>query len=135
MAQTDDDERTILSANARFYRAMAAGDMASMREVWAEHDRLACTHPGHAPLVGRGAVMQSWFDILQSPPPIACESPRALLFGDLALVSCIERIGEHVLAASNVFERDGRAWRMVHHHAGPVQDGGLPPPASPGRVH
>ena len=54
----------------------------------------------------------------------------------IAIVSCIEHIGDGSLAASNVFVWEDAAWRLVHHHAGPLDR--LEPEASTqgsGRLH
>lgn len=121
----------LLEANARFYAAFASGDIQSMTAVWAGHGRLACIHPGRPAVVGRGPVLSGWFDILQSPPPVRCLAPVPVLLGAAGMVLCLEQIGRHHLAATNVFERDGTGWRMVHHHAGPVEF--MPEPAPEGR--
>ena len=50
---------------------------------------------------------------------------------DLAWVTCTENILSHTrgqiavtrLVATNVFERVGRQWRMVHHHASHILTG------------
>lgn len=113
----------MLAANEGFYRAFAAGDMRAMTDLWAPHDELVCVHPGHPCLFGRGEVLASWFAILESPPPVRMEDPRAHHFGDTGFVSCVERIGENRLAATNYFQWDGGAWRMVHHQASHIVAG------------
>ena len=40
--------------------------------------------------------------------------------GDAALVFCLEVVDSAPVAATNVFVIEDGAWRMVHHHAGPV---------------
>jgi hypothetical protein len=63
---------------------------------------------------------------LQHQPGIELSSqePNVQLFGDTAIVYCYEAAsGEPAhLAATNVFVREGAAWRMVHHHAGPLAE-------------
>ena len=55
---------------------------------------------------------------LVCPPPAACSE---------AFVTCVEVVesGEVTgrVLATNVFERQGGAWKLVHHHASPA-----PPP-------
>ena len=42
------------------------------------------------------------------------------VIGDAAFVTCGESVGNNLLAATNLFVREGMAWRLVHHHASPV---------------
>ena len=46
------DETAILAANAAYYGAFAAADIAAMSRVWAD-DNVSCIHPGWPALVGR----------------------------------------------------------------------------------
>jgi ketosteroid isomerase-like protein len=125
-------EAEILRANASFYRAFTAGDYAAMSQLWAKRTPLICFHPGAPALFGRELVLESWRQILREPPPfeMRCDHARAQLIGELAIVTCYEGNGEHPahLGATNVFAREDGAWRLVHHHAGPLS---APIPRSP----
>lgn len=112
----------VLAANRRFYAAFAAADYAAMDELWARAAVVTCVHPGWTPLVGRDVVMQSWAAILASATPgeLAHGDAEAFAGADLAYVVCSETIGEAELIATNVFVREGEAWKLVHHQAGPV---------------
>ena len=132
---TDDDkdeERAVLAANAAFYRAFNAGDYAAMSEIWAAHSPVACLHPGAPLLIGREAVLGSWRAMLRGGPgfTLRCDGPKAQLFGTTAVVYCYEGSDAQPahLVATNVFVREDRGWRMVHHHAGPLSNP-VPPPA------
>lgn len=114
-----------LAANQAFYDAFAAGDMKAMAAVWAESAPCACAHPGAPLLVGRDTVLESWASILGAPerPEIECLQPQAHLLGDVAYVTCYERLGGAggaVLLATNVLAREDGRWRMAHHHASPT---------------
>jgi ketosteroid isomerase-like protein len=126
-------ESEVLAANASFYRAFTDGDLAAMRALWAQKAPVACLHPGQPLLLGREAVFRAWHDILSHPPGIELRGlePKVQLFGETAVVYCYEATGESMahLAATNVFVREGGAWRMVHHHAGPLAEPRLAPPA------
>jgi ketosteroid isomerase-like protein len=114
----DDD---VLAANQAFYDAFRDEDIMAMDELWSRNAPVACVHPGWPPLVGREPVMQSWRGILSSgAPPIRAEAPRVQRLGDVAYVLCYEVVPGGRLVATNVFVREDGAWRMVHHHAGPV---------------
>ncbi len=116
------DAEPVLFANEAFYYAFAGGDAAAMDEVWARDVPVACIHPGWNVLAGRDAVMESWRSILGSDrrPAIRSQGASAFLHGDVAFVTCYENVGQGYLAATNVFVREGGAWKMVHHHAGPT---------------
>lgn len=116
------DEEAVLAANLAFYEAFRARDAGWMARLWARERRVACIHPGLAALVGRDAVMSSWRAILGQPdaPAVECVDAEASLLGDAAFVTCIERAEGAELVATNVFAREGDAWRLVLHQAGPL---------------
>jgi ketosteroid isomerase-like protein len=131
---------TVLAANQAFYDAFNARDADAMALLWSREHAVACIHPGWAPLSGRAAVLDAWRAILANPntPSIACDGAEAMLWGDVALVLCFERLGEAVLAASNLFRLEEGVWRMVHHQAGPAAEGpeSAQAPTGPrGRLH
>jgi ketosteroid isomerase-like protein len=118
------DRDEVLAANTAFYRAFAARDVDAMDALWARHAPVACVHPGWHALSGRDAVMASWRGILRGPgaPDIACGDTSIHVFGESAFVVCAERLPDGELVATNVFVREEGAWRLVHHHAGPIAD-------------
>lgn len=118
----DHDVEAVLAANAAFYRAFDERDVAAMDALWARHLPVGCIHPGWQALAGRHAVMASWRGILENPeaPAIACTQPTAHVLGDTAFVVCTERLEESQLVATNLFAREDGAWKLVHHHAGPI---------------
>jgi ketosteroid isomerase-like protein len=115
------DRDAVLFANEAFYLAIANRDMTAMTQIWAE-DPVACLHPGWAALVGRADVLDSWERILShdAAPKIACREPCVLLHGETAVVVCYEEVDRELLVATNIFRREARHWRMVHHQAGPT---------------
>lgn len=123
-----DDEQAVLRANGAFYTAFASADFATMTEVWAHDDGIACIHPRWDVFTGYHDVMESWRTILEggAAPRISCRAARAFLFGDVAFVTCNEMVNGGLLVATNVFVLKDGGWRMVHHHAGPC---GTPEPA------
>jgi len=122
-------ERDILAANEAFYAAFAHKDMAAMESLWARETPVACLHPGWEALAGRERVVESWRRILLgggAPDSVRCQRPIAHVIGDVGWVICEEILPGGRLAATNLFVREGAAWRMVHHQASPI------PPAEPG---
>ena len=122
------DSEAVLFANEAFYRAFADRDVAAMEALWSRAAPVACLHPGWGPIFGRDEVMASWAAIVAAPgaPDIRCHAPRAHILGDVARVVCFEEIAGSLLVATNLFVREGRLWKMVHHQAGPTA--AAPPP-------
>lgn len=133
------DTEAVLFANEAFYRAFADRDVKGMDSLWSRTVPVSCLHPGWGPLHGRDEVMASWTAILSSPgaPAIRPCAARATVLGDVALVVCFEGLGDSFVVATNLFMREGRVWRIVHHQAGPTSE--RPPAethqASPGPMH
>jgi len=116
------EETAVIAANAAFYAAFAAGNLAEMERVWAADDDISCIHPGWPAIIGRATVMGSWRDILRNPdrPQIVCAEPHAIVNGDNGRVLCIEIVNGTALAATNHFRRIGNTWRLVHHQSSPI---------------
>ncbi|MFM8411431.1 MAG: nuclear transport factor 2 family protein [Alphaproteobacteria bacterium] len=112
----------VLAANAAFYRAFAERDPVAMENLWSRSDAVLCVHPGWRALRGRDEVIASWLAILANPdaPAVACREEEVRVLGDLAFVLCIEELPGGEMSATNVFAREEGAWRLVHHHAGPI---------------
>jgi predicted nuclease with RNAse H fold len=116
------DKDKVLSANLEFYRAFTLRDVGAMEALWAHALPVACIHPGWMALRDREAVMRSWHDILANPeaPRIMCHDEDAMLYGDIAIVTCEESLDDNTLVATNIFAREDGAWRLIHHQAGPL---------------
>jgi predicted nuclease with RNAse H fold len=119
-AMTDKDR--VLSANLEFYRAFTLRDVAAVEALWARALPVSCIHPGWMALRDRDSVMRSWHDILGNPeaPHIMCHDEEAMVYGDVAVVTCEEAFDDNTLVATNIFAREADAWRLVHHQAGPL---------------
>jgi ketosteroid isomerase-like protein len=126
------DEIAVLDASAAFYRAFARRDFPALEALWARAAPVTCIHPGWDALRGREEVVESWRRILGGDPPaISATASSAHVAGDVAWVVCHERIpGGGPLVATNVFVREGGAWRLCHHQAGPLA--GAPVERPPG---
>ncbi len=118
------DERAVLGANDAFYAAFRAQDLVAMDILWSREATVLCVHPGWEPLEGRELVMRSWRAIFDNgAPEVRTTDTRVTVLGPVACVVCIEELsGESsgTMAATNLFVREAGAWRMVHHHSGPV---------------
>ena len=111
----------MLFANDAFYLAFRGRDSKAMDDIWARREPITCIHPGWHPLTGRDAVMESWRSILANPasPEIRCVGAEAHVVEDAAYVLCYESMPQGSLVATNIFVREGNAWRMIHHQSGP----------------
>ena len=108
-------------ANSAFYEAFAGADLTQMTELWAPAGPVFCCHPGWQPIQGREAVLRSWAELFANsgPMPIAHHVLARDVVGEMGIVCCLESVSGHGFIATNLFVRDARLWRMVHHHAGP----------------
>ena len=120
----------VLRVNEVFYRALETGDLDLMEKVWVKDERAKCVHPGWPMLFGWEAIRQSWKNIFDLGGPMKIQTSNAAveISHDLAWVTCIEQIShlirdqiETTLAqATNIFERHGSTWLIIHHHASPI---------------
>jgi ketosteroid isomerase-like protein len=123
--------KEVAKANRAFYAAFEARDIEAMRSVWADHPTVRCVHPAGEVLLGPARVLDSWRAILTHGEPLAVEmvDVDVEIVGEMGWVTGIERIRSagaleeqaSDVVATNLFVRDGEAWRMVLHHASPVQ--------------
>jgi ketosteroid isomerase-like protein len=117
-------------ANARFYRVFEALDIGEMDAVWSHAEHVTCVHPGWPLLVGWQAVRASWETIFNNTAEMSftLSSVRAIRVGDAGWVTCTENILSEVrgrvsvtsVLATNIYEREGEQWMLVHHHASHV---------------
>ena len=119
---TDEIESQVLAANKAFYAAFNQKSLEAMQQIWADSPQVSCLHPGWNLLRGRADVLDSWRAILGNPTQsrIVVGGASVTLLGEAALVVCRELVGGSPLAASNLFLIEEGAWRLLHHHSGPV---------------
>jgi len=131
---TADHERADLAeANARFYRVFETLDLDRMDEIWAHEDHVRCVHPGWCMLAGWEAVRRSWEAIFKNSHEMrfSIGDVHGHVDGGLGWVSCTENILSEArgtitvtsMLATNIFERSGDDWLMVHHHASHILTG------------
>lgn len=131
------------AAEAAFYAAFEARSLDAMMAVWADDESIACLHPLAAPLDGRAAVAAGWKGLFEAAGRFRMQVELAHEIRTADQVIRIVReyltIGQEAEArppilATNVFRRDADGWRMVLHHASPLQVGGTPPARTPPAV-
>lgn len=128
------------AAEAAFYAAFEARSLDAMIAVWAEDERIACLHPLAAPLNGRAAVAAGWKSLFEAAGQfrVHVELAHEIRAADqvIRIVREYLTIGQETeprppILATNVYRREGDGWRMVLHHASPLQVGGTPPSRTP----
>jgi ketosteroid isomerase-like protein len=128
------------AAEAAFYAAFEARSLDAMMAVWASDDSIACIHPLAAPLNGRAAVAAGWRSIFEAAGQFRLQIETVHEMREADQVIRIVReyliIGQETgprppILATNVFRKEAGGWRMVLHHASPLQVGGTPPARTP----
>src|SRR5687767_12392536 len=122
MEESDTPQDAVLAANDAFYHAFNEKDIEAMEAIWASSDDIACIHPGWNLILGRELVIESWRRILSNPEQlrIFTGGESVVFVGEVVLVLCRELVGGAPLAATNVFVQEAGAWKLLHHHSGPV---------------
>jgi len=123
---TEDEVR---KASDQFYAAlnrMCNGDAGSMANVWSHSADVTTMHPLGGREVGWDEVAGPWGQVAQLASGGKIELTDQLIraTGDMAYEVGIEK-GQVTLAerqvpidnrATNVYRREGGAWKVVHHH-------------------
>ncbi|MCP9446973.1 MAG: nuclear transport factor 2 family protein [Nitrospira sp.] len=117
-------------ANQRFYEAFESLDIAQMDRIWAHQDYVTCIHPGWTIRSGWPAVRDSWVLIFNNTFSMKFDLTDVMVqvAGDIAWVICVENLTTHQtdepqqarVLATNLYERIGDEWLMIHHHGSPV---------------
>ena len=124
------------SAEAAFYSAFEARDVDAMMAVWASDDSVVCIHPLAAPLNGRVAMAAGWLSIFEAAGKFRLQVEVAHEMREAEQVIHVVReyltIGDETgprpaILATNVYRKESDGWRMVLHHASPLEVGGTPP--------
>ena len=126
----------LVEANARFYRVFESQDLARMDAIWSHGDHVRCVHPGWCLLAGWDAIRGSWEAIFKNSTEMrfSIGDVHAHVEGGLGWVTCTEHILSEArgnisvtsVLATNIFERSGGEWLMVHHHASHILAGDRP---------
>jgi ketosteroid isomerase-like protein len=130
-------------AEQAFYEAVEAGDVEALMTVWAEDDEVVCVHPNGERLIGQSSIRDSWQKILASGRKLQVRVEQAVRWQGLMLAthSVVETVvidGESEalhLAASNVYIRGAAGWRMLVHHASPIDRSRGSPATTPPVLH
>lgn len=128
------------AAESAFYAAFEARSLDAMMAVWANADSIICIHPLSAPLNGHVAVAAGWRSMFEAAGQFRVQVETVHEIREAAQVIRIVReylvIGQETtprppILATNVYRNQADGWRMVLHHASPLQAGGTPPARTP----
>ena len=121
-------------AEQAFYEAFESLDIAQMDKIWLQQEYVTCIHPGWGLRSGWPAVRDSWVLIFNHTFDMKFEltEVEVQVAGDVAWVICTENLTtkqddttvQTRILATNLFERVGDEWLMIHHHGSPVMGGG-----------
>jgi ketosteroid isomerase-like protein len=129
----DSEHASVEEANARFYRVFETLDLEQMDEIWAHEEHVRCVHPGWCMLAGWAAVRHSWEVIFKNSQEMrfSITDVDAREEGGFGWVTCTENILSESrgnisvtsVLATNIFERIGGEWLLIHHHASHILAG------------
>jgi ketosteroid isomerase-like protein len=123
--------KQILKSNAEFYHAFEVLSIDMMDNLWKHDENVICVHPGWELLVGWLAIRESWVTIFQNTKiKITITNTKVRLSdnSDIGIVVCQENIESSVngqqdkigVIATNIFERSGNRWLIVHHQGSSI---------------
>ncbi len=122
----------VTQMNEQFYRAFENLDVGLMDSIWAHEEYVTCIHPGWSIRVGWPAVRDSWVVIFNNTFSMEFELTelQVQVAADVAWVICTENISSRVgespqtsrVVATNLFERIGEEWKIIHHHGSPLME-------------
>ena len=122
----------VTQMNEQFYRAFENLDVGLMDSIWAHQEYVTCIHPGWSIRVGWPAVRDSWVVIFNNTFSMEFELTelQVQVAADVAWVICTENISSRVgespqtsrVVATNLFERIGEEWKIIHHHGSPLME-------------
>ena len=124
------DQEAVLETHGAFYRAFEKKDLGAMEKVWSQGTASICIHPGRTALKGWPAIRTAWGQIFSNTRylEVDVEIVSLTIQGELAWVVAVENVlqisdGRRLDAqsmATNILEKLGDRWYLIHHHGSPV---------------
>ncbi|NET41760.1 nuclear transport factor 2 family protein [Okeania sp. SIO2B3] len=125
-----EEKQAILTANQAFYRAFEKRDIETISSILSKGIGTVCIHPGRTAIHGFENIRNSWDLIFKNTNYIEIDLDIVTteINGDIGYVVLIENLmqvigGRRTKAkciATNIFERMGGNWYMIHHHGSPL---------------
>jgi len=130
MADATSEANAVRAANEAFYQALSAGSIEGISAACAHDSDVTALHETSTEVaVGWQAVLDSWKAVpFESFAELSCvmTNPAIKVHGTIARVAGLERVrgkmknGESfafTALGTNVYEKRGDRWLIVHHHA------------------
>jgi ketosteroid isomerase-like protein len=129
IAQSAAEAAAVRSINDAFDAALSRRDIAAVEAAWVKDPLVTAIHPSSkGVVVGWEAVRKSWEGAFAAFPELSVQlkDPQIRINGNNAIVSGVEVIRgrrpngdvvEFMALTTNVYERQGGQWLMVHHQA------------------
>ena len=125
-----DSKTAVKEVNAKFYEALSAQDLGAMDAIWLHEPWVRCVHPGWEMLTGWQSIRKSWANIFKNTTYLKIYASQITVHAneEVAWVVCTENIASAQDAnyqtatalATNIYQRVGTQWLLVHHHASPI---------------
>jgi ketosteroid isomerase-like protein len=124
------DVSKLTAANSAFDVALSKRDLAALDVICAQDDGVSAFHPpSKTVIIGWGAVRKSWEGAFANFPEMSVQmnNPHVRVIGNMAFVTGTETfrgkrtngdVVEFLAPTTNVYEKRGEQWLLVHHHAG-----------------
>jgi ketosteroid isomerase-like protein len=127
---SEDDEKAVRNATTQFYAAlntMFTGDLGPMKSIWSHANDVTYMGPAGGFQVGWDQVRKSWEEQAAKKlgGKVEVADLRITAGPDIAVTHNFEK-GENTNAkgepekvsirATNVFRKEGGAWKMIGHH-------------------
>ena len=130
LAEGKQPESGVLEASAQFYAAlnsMLNGDATPLAAVWSHGEDVSTMHPIGGREIGWAPVKASWENVakIASDGKVELADQVVRVVGNLAYETGTEqghfKLGDHEVSGfqsrvTNIYERVGGAWKIVHHH-------------------
>ena len=127
---SEDEEKAVLEATARFYAALNAmftGDLGPMRAVWSHADDVTYLGPGGGFQIGWAQVLASWEEQAAKKlgGEVQLQDMQVTAGRDIAITQGFEKGSnpnveggprEVSIRATNLFRKEGGSWKMIGHH-------------------
>ena len=130
MTQAQGDEGTVRAANEAFYKALSAGSIDGISDACAQDAGVTVLHEAsEAVAVGWQAVLETWKEVpfgTFARLSVVMSGEAVQIRGPFAWVAGFEKVrgtmksGEDFSSTAlgtNIFEKRGGRWLIVHHHA------------------
>jgi len=130
LSESNAEVERLEAANAAFDGALSRRDLGALDALSVQDGEVTALHPpSKAVIVGWAAVRKSWEGAFANFPEMSVQmkSPQVRILGSMAIVTGIETfrgkrsngdVVEFLAPTTNIYEKRGEQWLLVHHHAG-----------------